>query len=112
MKRVCLAVVMSLVSMVCPLSAQELAKTNTEPINFPEFVSSSFINYYTTGGVQEKLYVVTDKPYYSAGDTIYFSAFLVNSIYFNRTTDSRFLYAELIDATGNVVSRMKLIGSA
>ena len=93
------------------LSAQSLDKANTMPMNFSHFVTNSFINYYTTGGVQEKLYVVTDKPFYSAGDTIYFSAFLVNSIYFNRTTDTKFIYVELIDATGNVVHRLRVMGS-
>ena len=92
------------------LSAQSLDKANAVPINFSNFVTNSFINYYTTGGVQEKLYLVTDKPFYSAGDTIYFSAFLVNSIYFNRTTDSKFIYVELIDATGNVAHRMRVKG--
>ena len=94
-----------------PLSAQSLDKENTMSMNFSSFVTNSFINYYTTGGVQEKLYVVTDKPFYSAGDTIYFSAFLVNSIYFNRTTDTKFIYVELIDATGNAVHRMRVMGS-
>ena len=93
------------------LSAQSLDKANPMPMNFSHFVTSSFINYYTTGGVQEKLYVVTDKPFYSAGDTIYFSAFLVNSIYFNRTTDTKFIYVELIDATGNVVHRLRVMGT-
>ena len=34
--------------------------------------SQNFIDYYTQNGFQEKLYLATDKPYYSAGDTIYF----------------------------------------
>ena len=102
----------ALILMASPssLSAQSLDKANAVPINFSNFVTNSFINYYTTGGVQEKLYLVTDKPFYSAGDTIYFSAFLVNSIYFNRTTDSKFIYVELIDATGNVAHRMRVKG--
>ena len=112
MKRV-YKIVLLLVAAFAPLtiSAQALSKANSEPIGFASFVTSSFINYYTTGGVQEKLYMVTDKPYYSAGDTIYFSAFLVNSIYFSRTTDTKFIYVELIDAMGNVVSRIKVMGS-
>ena len=106
-------VIAALLLMATPLSlsAQSLDKANALPINFSNFVTNSFINYYTTGGVQEKLYLITDKPFYSAGDTIYFSAFLVNSIYFNRTTDSKFIYVELIDATGNVVHRMRVMGS-
>ncbi len=93
------------------LSAQSLSKANPAPVDFTNFVTNCFINYFTTGGVQEKLYLVTDKPFYSAGDTIYFSAFLVNSIYFNRSTDSKFIYVELIDATGNVAHRMRVMGS-
>lgn len=104
---------MALFLAVAPLSlsAQSLNKANQEPINFSSFITNCFINYYTTGGVQEKLYLITDKPFYSAGDTIYFSVFLVNSIYFNRTTDSKFIYVELIDATGNVTDRMRVMGS-
>ena len=108
--RVILSSIVSLAT-VLSLSAQALPPTNPAQTRFSDFVTSSFINYYTNGGVQEKLYLVTDKPYYSAGDTIYFSAFLVNSIYFNRITDSKFMYVELIDATGNVVSRLRVIGS-
>lgn len=92
------------------VSAQALSAMNHANTDFTNFVTSSFINYYTTGGIQEKMYVITDKPYYSAGDTIYFSAFLVNSIYFGRTTDTKFIYVELIDATGNVVARLRVKG--
>ena len=108
MKRI-FVLVLSLVALISPmsLSAQELSKTNPAPISF----TNSFSNYYTTGGVQEKLYMVTDKPFYSAGDTIYFSAFLVNSIYFNRATETKFIYVELVDATGIVVQRLRVIGN-
>ena len=89
MKRAYLAVAMLLATLITPISisAQELWKGNTAPVNIPDFVTSSFINYYKAGGMHEKLYVITDKPFYSAGDTIYFSAFLVNSIYSNLSAD-------------------------
>ena len=108
-----IVLVLSLVALISPmlLSAQELSKTNPAPISFADYVTNSFINYYTMGGVQEKLYMVTDKPFYSAGDTIYFSAFLVNSIYFNRATETKFIYVELVDATGIVVQRLRVIGN-
>ena len=108
--RVILLSIASMVS-VLSLSAQALPPANPSQSRFSDFVTSSFINYYTNGGVQEKLYLVTDKPYYSAGDTIYFSAFLVNSIYFGRVTDTKFIYVELVDATGNVTSRVRVMGS-
>ena len=88
MKRFFAIVLLAVMILPMRISAQSLSKQNQAPVSFSNFVTNSFINYYTTGGVQEKLYVVTDKPFYSAGDTIYFSAFLVNSIYFNRTTDT------------------------
>ena len=107
-------IILSIISLVyaSTASAQALSAANHMQTGFTDFVTSSFINYYTTGGVQEKLYVAVDKPYYSAGDKIYFSAFLVNSIYFGRTTDTRFIYVELVDAMGNVVSRIKVKGEA
>ena len=113
MQTACLAVAMLIATIITPnpISAQELWKGNTAPVNIPDFVTSSFINYYKAGGMHEKLYVVTDKPFYSAGDTMYFSAFLVNSIYFNRSTDTRFIYVELIDAMGNVITRLRVRGS-
>ena len=106
-------VAMTIVATVLPLTttAQALSAENPTQPTFAEYVASNFINYYTTGGIQEKLYMVTDKPYYSAGDTIYFSAFLVNSVYFNRTTDTRYIYVELVDALGEAVARMRVRGS-
>ena len=98
-------------------SKSQVQQTQTQPtttntgVGFADFVTSSFINYYATGGVQEKLYLITDKPYYSAGDKIFFSAFLVNSIYFHNTTETRYIYVELIDATGAAVERMRIQGT-
>lgn len=86
-------------------SAQLLEKSS-----FAEEMSRCFVDYYTGGGAQEKLYLATDRPYYSAGDTIHYSIFLVNSIFFDRYTASRFVYVELIDAMGRIVTRQKLLG--
>ena len=87
--------------------------TTTEAVpemDFAQYVSAMFFNHYKDGGVQEKLYVVTDKPYYSAGETIYFSAFLLNSIFFEKSTPSTFIYVELVNANGSIVSRIKVRG--
>ena len=104
MKRLFLSL-MALASMFNIATAQLL-----EGPSFAEEISRGFVDYHAEGGLQEKLYLATDKPYYSAGDTIYYSIFLVNSIFFDRSTSSRFVYVELIDATGNIVSRQKLMG--
>ena len=46
MKRAYLAVAMLIATFITPnsISAQELWKANTAPVNFPDFVTSSFIN--------------------------------------------------------------------
>ena len=79
MKRFLIAILLFIVA-VLPMraDAQALASANPAQPTFSDFVMNNFINHYKTGGIHEKLYMVTDKPYYSAGDTIYFSAFLVN----------------------------------
>lgn len=82
----------------------------TPPVSFSQSMSTMFYEHYKEGGVQEKLYMVTDKPYYSAGDKIYFSAFLINSIFFEKSTPSSFIYVELVDANGSIVSRLKVRG--
>jgi|GEM_PF-3502841 len=45
---------------------------------------------------QEKVYLHTDKPYYSAGEDIWFKTYLVNATTHLPYTKSRFVYVELI----------------
>lgn len=78
--------------------------------DFRALTERSFLDYYQKVGLQEKLYVVTDKPYYSAGESIYFSAFLLHPMLFTPAAESSFLYVELISADGRLISRMKVMG--
>ena len=87
------------------VSAQNIA-----PNNFGMSTSLAFAEYYKHGGVHEKLYLVTDKPYYSAGDNIYFSAYLLNPVLFTPAVESSFLYVELISADGRLITRLKVLG--
>lgn len=57
---------------------------------------------------QEKVYLHTDKAYYSAGEDIWFSAHLVNATTHKPDTRSRFVYVELIDRADSVLTRIKL----
>ncbi|MDR2840225.1 MAG: TonB-dependent receptor plug domain-containing protein, partial [Paludibacter sp.] len=57
---------------------------------------------------QEKLYLHTDKPYYSAGETIWFSAYLLNAATHLPDTQSRYVYVELIDAGNSLIQRIKI----
>ena len=57
---------------------------------------------------QEKAYVQTDKPYYSAGEEIWFKAYLVNATTIEPNAMSRFVYVELVDKLDSVQYRVKL----
>lgn len=75
---------------------------------FPQQVYDDYMEFYRNGGIFEKLYLMTDKPYYSAGETIYFSGFLVHATLFTRFSDSEFIYTELISPEGRLVGRVKV----
>ncbi len=57
---------------------------------------------------EEKIYLHTDKPYYSAGDTIWFKAYLVHASLHQPMPYSRYVYVELINAQNQVVIREKV----
>lgn len=54
----------------------------------------------------EKLYLQTDKLYYSSGDTIRFKAYLLDADFLVPTIRSGLLYVELDDAAGMAVKRI------
>jgi formylmethanofuran dehydrogenase subunit E len=54
--------------------------------------------------------VQTDKPYYSAGEEIWFKAYLVNETTLEPNALSQFVYVELIDKMDSVLYRVKGIG--
>jgi len=57
---------------------------------------------------QEKVYVQTDKPYYSAGEDIWFKAYLANETTLEPNSLSQFVYVELIDKMDSVLYRVKI----
>jgi len=54
----------------------------------------------------EKLYLQTDKPYYSLGDTLRFKGYLLNADYLTPSLSSGLLYVELDDAEGKSAKRI------
>lgn len=56
----------------------------------------------------EKVYLHLDKPYYMAGDTIWFKAYTVVGAYHQLSSISGALYVDLISASDSVVSSLKL----
>ena len=57
----------------------------------------------------ENVYVETDRPDYLAGDTIWFSAFVLDNLHMDSTSLSRILYVDLINANNSPEKHLKLI---
>lgn len=57
---------------------------------------------------QEKVYLQTDKPYYVAGEPVWFKGFLVNATTHQPNTLSKFIYVELLSQSDSLVCRVKI----
>jgi len=66
------------------------------------------VSAYKSTHVTEKAYLHFDKPYYSAGDTIYFKAYLTEGATHAPSRLSRVLYVDLIDADNKIKRSEKL----
>ncbi|MBQ5609501.1 MAG: hypothetical protein IIU85_04530 [Rikenellaceae bacterium] len=58
--------------------------------------------------LQEKVYLMTDKPYYSAGERIWLRGWVVDAVSHTGQTPTNYLYVDLIDAGDNLVQRIKI----
>ena len=56
---------------------------------------------------QEKLYLHLDKPFYGAGEKIWFKGYLVNSVTHQDNTQSNFIITELVNRSDSIVERKK-----
>lgn len=56
----------------------------------------------------EKLYLHIDKPYYSAGENIWYSGYLVNAISLQPNALSKFIFVELINQSDSIIHRYKI----
>ncbi|MFR9602750.1 MAG: hypothetical protein SNG02_02635 [Rikenellaceae bacterium] len=63
---------------------------------------------YYKHGVDEKLYLQTDKPYYSTNETIWIKGYLVNAITHAPLNNSNFIYVELTNTEGELFSRIEI----
>ena len=56
----------------------------------------------------ERVHIHLDKPYYEAGDDIWFKAYVKDSKTLGPTSISKILYVELIDEKNNLIKQLKL----
>jgi len=80
---------------------------SANPSDFTQLIYARFEKQ-VTNFPQEKIYVQTDKPYYSAGEEIWFKAYLVNETTLEPNSLSQFVYVELIDKMDSVLYRVKI----
>ena len=59
---------------------------------------------------QEKLYLHLDKPFYGAGEKIWFKGYLVNAVTHQDNTQSNFIITELINRSDSIIGRKKFAG--
>lgn len=63
---------------------------------------------YTKRFPTEKAHLQLDKPYYAAGDNIWFKAYVADARNTNLTTQSNILYVELVDEVDSVCKQLRL----
>ena len=61
-----------------------------------------------TENYPEKVYVKTDKPYYTLGDDIWYATYLVNGITHKKSEKSKIIYVELINDKDSIVALKEL----
>ena len=81
--------------------------SNPQTATFKQTIAKRFVKQWVSMP-QEKVYLQTDKPYYSAGEKIWFKGYVVNAATNLPNTLSQFIYVELIDKSSAVISRIKI----
>lgn len=95
----------NILSLVC--FAIIIATTNNyAQSDFSEKIKKNLESY--THNHPEKIYVQTDKPFYSVGEDLWFSAYLVNGITHQKSDKSNVLHIELINEQDSIIAKKKL----
>ncbi|MDB5121801.1 MAG: hypothetical protein JWN56_3019 [Sphingobacteriales bacterium] len=90
------------------ISAVAQMKPNSSATASPGVNLSETIASYNKLMPFEKLFLHTDKPYYSATDTIWFKAYLFNGLNNAYSAKSGLIYIELVSSNGKVVKRISI----
>ncbi len=83
------------------------AVAQQEQLPYQTEILTKMVSFYDNG-IDEKLYLQLDKPYYSAGDNIWFKGYLRNAITHAPLEISNFIYVELIAEQDELISRVKV----
>ncbi|MFR9617335.1 MAG: hypothetical protein SNG73_06360, partial [Rikenellaceae bacterium] len=76
-------------------------------LDYTSQVLNNFMSFYKMG-IDEKLYLQTDKHIYSSGENIWFKGYVLNAITHSPLNFTNFIYTELLNNEGVLVSRAKV----
>ncbi|RKR14728.1 TonB-dependent receptor-like protein [Maribacter vaceletii] len=72
-----------------------------------EHIFSKLATYIFNGG-PEKVYLQTDKDFYTNGETIWFKAYLLDGITHYKSSKSKVIYVELVDKKDSIITHKKI----
>jgi len=72
---------------------------HSDPLSKAVEVLQLYVNQHTP----EKIYIATDRPFYAAGEILWYKAWLVNGVNHKPDSPSQTMYAELLSPAGDVV---------
>ncbi len=72
---------------------------DSDPLSKAVEVLQLYVNQHTP----EKIYIATDRPFYAAGEILWYKAWLVNGVNHKPDSPSQTMYAELLSPAGDVV---------
>lgn len=94
-KRTVIAAILFIPGICCFLSAYAQEQRLLKLFNGISAVTKKY--------APEKLYVQTDRPSYSAGDTLWFKTYLFNAAFLHASPQSGLLYLEIADKNNEVI---------
>src|SRR5690606_26791153 len=81
---------------------------NTTETDFVKQLKEKFRTFYQTA-TEDRVYVHTDKTFYQAGETIWFTAYLRDGETLKPSGNSDIIHVELITPKGSVAKQYKLV---
>ncbi|WP_073218497.1 alpha-2-macroglobulin family protein [Aequorivita viscosa] len=89
------------------ISCLLLAFSYSDPYSLKNSIIHKLTDY-STIKYPEKIYIQTDKPYYTAGENIWFSAYLLNGVTHTTSLKSSVIYVELINERDSIIKEQKI----
>ena len=99
-----------LLLMAAMVSAQDTEqKSVLQPMQEPSYerLLDGFARMYANG-LQEKVYIMTDKPYYSAGERVWIRGWVVDAVSHTGQTPTNYLYVDLVNSGDDLIQRIKI----